>query len=31
VINHSFILPGRIGATSSCVVGYFLAPARGLL
>jgi anaerobic C4-dicarboxylate transporter DcuB len=31
VINHSFILPGLIGVASSCVVGYFLARARGLL
>jgi anaerobic C4-dicarboxylate transporter DcuB len=31
VINHSFILPGLIGVTSSCVVGYALALARGLL
>jgi anaerobic C4-dicarboxylate transporter DcuB len=31
VINHSFILPGLIGVTTSCIVGYFLAMARGLL
>ena len=30
VINHSFILPGLIGVFTSCVVGYFLASARGL-
>jgi len=31
VINHSFILPGLIGVFSSCVFGYFLAVARGLV
>ncbi|HEY2149627.1 MAG TPA: anaerobic C4-dicarboxylate transporter [Vicinamibacterales bacterium] len=31
VINHSFILPGLIGVSSSCVIGYLLAGARGLL
>ncbi|MBK8740035.1 MAG: anaerobic C4-dicarboxylate transporter [Betaproteobacteria bacterium] len=31
VINHSFILPGLIGVFSSCVFGYFLAVARGLI
>jgi anaerobic C4-dicarboxylate transporter DcuB len=31
VINHSFILPGLIGVITSCVVGYFLALARGLV
>ena len=31
VINHSFILPGLIGVFSSCVFGYFLAAARGLI
>jgi anaerobic C4-dicarboxylate transporter DcuB len=31
VINHSFILPGIIGVSSSCVVGYLLAAARGLV
>jgi anaerobic C4-dicarboxylate transporter DcuB len=30
VINHSFILPGLIGVSTSCIVGYFLATARGL-
>jgi anaerobic C4-dicarboxylate transporter DcuB len=31
VINHSFILPGLIGVFTSCVAGYFLAGARGLI
>lgn len=31
VINHSFILPGLIGVASSCVAGYLLAAARGLV
>jgi anaerobic C4-dicarboxylate transporter DcuB len=31
VINHSFILPGLIGVTTSCIAGYFLAMARGLI
>jgi anaerobic C4-dicarboxylate transporter DcuB len=31
VINHSFILPGLIGVFSSCVFGYILAAARGLI
>jgi anaerobic C4-dicarboxylate transporter DcuB len=31
VINHSFILPGLIGVSTSCVAGYFLAAARGLV
>ena len=31
VINHSFILPGLIGVSVSCVVGYLLAAARGLV
>ena len=31
VINHSFILPVVIGVITSCVVGYFLALARGLV
>lgn len=31
VINHSFILPGLIGVFSSCVAGYLLAAARGLV
>lgn len=31
VINHSFILPGLIGVFTSCVAGYLLAAARGLV
>lgn len=31
VINHSFILPGLIGVSTSCVIGYLLAAARALL
>ena len=31
VINHSFILPGLIGVFSSCVAGYLLAAARGMI
>jgi anaerobic C4-dicarboxylate transporter DcuB len=31
VINHSFILPGLIGVFSSCVFGYILTAARGLV
>ncbi len=31
VINHSFILPGLIGVSTSCVVGYFIAAAKGLV
>jgi anaerobic C4-dicarboxylate transporter DcuB len=31
VINHSFILPGLIGVSSSCLAGYLLAAARGLV
>jgi anaerobic C4-dicarboxylate transporter DcuB len=31
VINHSFIFPGLIGVFSSCVIGYLLAAARGLV
>ncbi len=31
VINHSFIVPGLIGVFSSCVVGYLLAAARGMV
>ena len=31
VINHSFILPGLIGVFTSCVVGYLIAAARGLV
>jgi anaerobic C4-dicarboxylate transporter DcuB len=31
VINHSFIGPGLIGVSTSCVAGYLLAAARGLV
>jgi anaerobic C4-dicarboxylate transporter DcuB len=31
VINHSFILPGLIGVSSSCVAGWLLAASRGLV
>jgi len=31
VINHSFILPGLIGVSTSCVAGYVLALAKGLI
>ncbi len=31
VINHSFILPGLIGVSTSCVVGYLLASLTGLI
>jgi anaerobic C4-dicarboxylate transporter DcuB len=31
VINHSFILPGLIGVSTSCVFGYLLAAARGIV
>ncbi|HYD96139.1 MAG TPA: anaerobic C4-dicarboxylate transporter [Noviherbaspirillum sp.] len=31
VVNHSFILPGLIGVATSCVTGYLLSSARGLL
>jgi anaerobic C4-dicarboxylate transporter DcuB len=31
VINHSFILPGLIGVSTSCVIGYLLASANGLI
>jgi len=31
VINHSFILPGLIGVSTSCMVGYLLAVAKGLV
>jgi len=31
VINHSFILPGLIGVATSCLVGFMLASARGLI
>jgi anaerobic C4-dicarboxylate transporter DcuB len=31
VVNHSFIIPGLIGVGTSCVAGYFLASAYGLI
>lgn len=31
IINHSFILPGLIGVASSCLCGYLLALAGGLV
>jgi anaerobic C4-dicarboxylate transporter DcuB len=31
VINHSFILPGLIGVSTSCLVGYLLASMSGLI
>jgi anaerobic C4-dicarboxylate transporter DcuB len=31
VINHSFILPGLIGVSTSCIAGYVLAAARGIV
>ena len=31
VINHSFILPGLIGVSTSCLVGYLLASLTGLI
>jgi anaerobic C4-dicarboxylate transporter DcuB len=31
VINHSFIGPGLIGVSTSCVAGYLLAAARGMV
>ncbi len=31
VVNHSFILPGLIGVSTSCLVGYLLAAATGLV
>lgn len=31
VINHSFILPGLIGVSTSCLVGYLLAVGSGLV
>ena len=31
VVNHSFILPGLIGVPTSCVIGYFLSLAKGLI
>jgi anaerobic C4-dicarboxylate transporter DcuB len=31
VINHSFIVPGLIGVSTSCLIGYLLASAKGLI
>jgi anaerobic C4-dicarboxylate transporter DcuB len=31
VINHSFIVPGLIGVSTSCLIGYVLASARSLV
>jgi anaerobic C4-dicarboxylate transporter DcuB len=31
VINHSFILPGLIGVSTSCLAGYLLAGVNGLI
>ena len=31
VVNHSFILPGLIGVGASCVAGWLLASARGIV
>jgi len=31
VINHSFILPGLIGVTTSCIFGYLMAVTRGMV
>jgi anaerobic C4-dicarboxylate transporter DcuB len=31
VLNHSFILPGAIGVSTSCLVGYLLAAMWGLV
>ena len=31
VINHRFILTGLIGVITSCIVGYILAKARGMI
>lgn len=31
VINHSFIAPGLIGVASSCLAGYLIAAARGMV
>jgi anaerobic C4-dicarboxylate transporter DcuB len=31
VINHSFILPGLIGVITSCIVGFLIAKARGMV
>ena len=31
VINHSFILPGLIGVSTSCLIGYLLAGLTGMI
>jgi anaerobic C4-dicarboxylate transporter DcuB len=31
VINHSFIIPGLIGVSTSCLIGFLLVSARGLI
>lgn len=31
VINHSFIIPGLIGVGTSCLIGYLLVSARGMV
>ena len=31
VVNHSFILPGLIGVSTSCLIGFLLVSARGLI
>jgi len=31
VINHSFILPGLIGVSTSCLIGFLLTSSRGLI
>ena len=31
VINHSFIIPGLLGVSTSCLVGYLLADLTGLI
>jgi anaerobic C4-dicarboxylate transporter DcuB len=31
VINHSFIAPGLIGVSTSCLIGFLLVSARGLI
>ena len=30
-VNHSFIVPGIIGVSASCIVGYFLASLHGFV
>ena len=31
VVNHSFILPGLIGVIASCIAGYLICSARGMI